>query len=140
MPLVTYHLVEDQLTDYQSEQLLLKGAQLYADVLDSPVERVRGLINTYSAKRALVGGKVLFEGEQGAPYFEFIVLAGRPQEQIKRLMVGFTDLIVEVLGVDRSVIRGRCLRVEPDDWGIAGQFASELRAKEIQARADSEQA
>ncbi len=134
MPLVTYHLVDDQLTDYQSEKLLLKGAQLYAEVLDSPVERVRSLINTYPAKRALVGGRVLFEGEQGAPYFEFIVLAGRPDEQIKRLMSGFTDLLVETLGIDRSLIRGRCIRVSPEDWGIAGQSASELRAKEIEAR------
>lgn len=134
MPLVTYHLVDDQLTDYQSEKLLLKGAQLYAEVLDSPVERVRALINTYPAQRALVGGRVLFEGEQGAPYFEFIVLAGRPDEQIKRLMSGFTDLLVETLGIDRSLIRGRCIRVSPEDWGIAGQSASELRAKEIEAR------
>jgi len=134
MPLVTYHLVEDQLTDYQSEKLLLKGAELYAEVLDSPVERVRALINTYQAKRALVGGRVLFPGEQGAPYFEFIVLEGRPDDQIKRLMTGFTDLLVETLGVDRSVIRGRCVRVSPEDWGIAGKFAAELRAQEIEAR------
>ena len=140
MPLVTYHLVEDQLTDYQSEKLLLKGAELYAEILGSPVERVRALINTYQAKRALVGGRVLFAGEQGAPYFEFIVLEGRPDDQIKRLMTGFTDLLVETLGVERSVIRGRCVRVSPEDWGIAGKFAAELRAQEIEARKAAGQA
>lgn len=139
MPLVTYHLVEDQLTDYQSEKLLLKGAELYAEVLDSPVERVRALINTYQANRALVGGRVLFAGEQGAPYFEFIVLAGRPEEQIQSLMAGFTDLLVDVLGVERSVIRGRCIRVAPEDWGIAGRSAAELRASEIEARKKEQQ-
>lgn len=136
MPLITFNLVEESITDEQCEVLLQKSAALYAQVLSSPIERIRGFIHSYPAKRAFVGGDVLSTGEGAAPYFEFVVLAGRPQSQIQTLTLGFTELLVEVLGVDKSLVRGCCRRVSPDDWGIAGQFASELRAQEIAARAE----
>ena len=74
-------------------------------------------------------------GGAPAPYFTAIVLQGRPVEQRHRLLSGFTDLIVDVLGVERGRVRGRILQVDPDDWAIGGQPASVARQGEIAARA-----
>lgn len=134
MPFITFHLVENSLDDSQCESLLQQAAQLYAEVLEAPVERIRGLIQMYPPARAMVGGKSVSAGSSGAPYFEFIVLAGRSESQIQALIKGFTDLIVEVAGVERALVRGRCVRVDPKDWCIAGQSAAELRAAEIEER------
>lgn len=70
-----------------------------------------------------------------APYFTAIVLAGRPAEQRHRLLAALTDILVEVLGVDRGLVRGRIIQVEPEDWGIGGTPAAAVRRDEITARA-----
>ena len=67
-----------------------------------------------------------------APYFEFSVLDGRPLDQRQRLLGGFTELMVEILEVDRALVRGQCKRVSPEEWSIGGQPASELRAADIE--------
>lgn len=133
MPIVNYHLAADTYSDEQCQQLLEKSSQLYADVLASPVERVRAFIQLYNTKMMAVAGQVVHEAK-AAPYFEFIVLAGRPVEQRERLLIGFTDLIVETLDVERSLIRGCCRLVESEDWCIGGITANKLRAKEIKER------
>jgi phenylpyruvate tautomerase PptA (4-oxalocrotonate tautomerase family) len=63
------------------------------------------------------------------------VLEGRPVEQRHRLLSGFTDILVDVLGVARSRVRGRIIQVHPDDWAIGGVPASGARRDEIAARA-----
>lgn len=63
------------------------------------------------------------------------MLQGRPTEQRHRLLAGFTDLLVDVLGVERRHIRGRIIQVDPDDWAIGGEPASAVRRGEIAARA-----
>jgi len=75
-------------------------------------------------------------GEPGrvAPYFTVIVLEGRPAEQRRRLLGALTDIVVDVLGVDRRDVRGRIIQVAPDDWGIGGVPASAARRDEIAAR------
>ncbi len=70
-----------------------------------------------------------------APFFEFIVLEGRSLDERQQLMSGFTALLVEVLGVAPGLVRGRCIRVHPQDWSIGGTGADQLREKEISARA-----
>ena len=52
-------------------------------------------------------------------------------DQRQRLLVGFTNLLVEILGVDRALVRGQCKRVAPEEWSIGGTPASEQRAAEI---------
>ncbi|SEJ05164.1 hypothetical protein SAMN04244573_01448 [Azotobacter beijerinckii] len=47
----------------------------------------------------------------------------------------FGDLLVEVLGVRREPVCGRCHRVPPEAWSIGGAPASVLRAEEVAARA-----
>jgi phenylpyruvate tautomerase PptA (4-oxalocrotonate tautomerase family) len=52
------------------------------------------------------------------------VLEGRAAEQRRRLLEAFTDLLVDLLGVDRKLVRGRIIQVSPDDWAIGGVPAS----------------
>jgi len=75
------------------------------------------------------------EGGVEAPYFRFVLMEGRPLEQAQRLLAGFTDLLVECLGVDRSHVRGGTWSCSPDRWAIAGVPASLARTAEIEARA-----
>jgi len=51
------------------------------------------------------------------------------------LLGAFTDILVDTLGVDRRVVRGRIIPVSPDDWAIGGVPASSARGAEIAARA-----
>lgn len=134
MPVVTFHLVEGHFSDDQAEELLIRSAELYGKVLEAPMERIRAFITTHSPQHFFVGGKTVSKNDVHAPFFEFIVLDGRSLEQRHELLSGFTDIISEVIGVDKSVIRGFCRRVTPEEWGIGGTPASVLRQAEIEAR------
>jgi phenylpyruvate tautomerase PptA (4-oxalocrotonate tautomerase family) len=137
MPIVNFHLVEGMTSPEQNERLLVGACRLYAEVLDSPVDRIRAFITTHRPDQFAAGGGLVSANGVHAPFFDFIVLEGRTLEQRQRLHVGFTDLLVDVLGVPRKVIRGGCRRVEPEDWSIGGTLASEVRAAEIRARAEA---
>lgn len=135
MPIVNFHLVEGMTSAQQDERLLIGASRLYAEVLQAPMERVRAFITPHPAGRfAAVGGLAANNGLH-APYFDFIVLDGRPDDEIHRLLAGFTDLLVDILGVRRDLVRGSCRRVAPEDWAIGGIPASVLRKDEVEARA-----
>lgn len=138
MPIATFHLVEGQYDDNAVGHLLIDASRLYAQVLDSPMDRVRTFAKLYRQQYCAVAGQLVAAGASAAPFFEFIVLAGRPVEQRHALLQGFTDLLVEHLNVDRKLIRGMAIEVDPDDWAIAGEPASLLRRAEIEARAGTE--
>ncbi|MFA5119664.1 4-oxalocrotonate tautomerase family protein [Zavarzinia sp.] len=133
MPIVHFHLIEGGATPEQERRLLLDASRLYAEVLECPIDRVRAFIQPYAPGRAAVAGEMVSEGAAPAPYFEFLVLEGRPLEQRQRLLTGFTDLLVEILDVERSRIRGHCKRVQPEEWSIGGRPAAELRRQDIAA-------
>ena len=135
MPIVNFHLVEGLTTPAQDERLLIGACQLYAEVLKAPMERVRAFITLHKATHFAVAGGLAAHNGLHAPYFEFIVLDGRPLEDRHRLMRGFTDLLVDTLGVRRDLVRGSCRRVEPQDWAIGGEPASVIRKDEVAARA-----
>lgn len=135
MPIVQFHLVEGHYTDEQHERLLVEASRLFAAVLEAPVDRVRVFIHLYKPGLAAIGGVPASREAQRAPYFEFVVLEGRPLEHRQRLLAGFTDLCVDILGAPRNLVRGSATTVHPDDWAIAGTPASVLRAAEIAARA-----
>lgn len=139
MPVVNFHLTQGCFTESQARELLLASAELYAQVLDAPMERIRAFITPHSANHCLVLGDTVDNNGMHAPYFEFIVFEGRSLEQRHYLLRCFTDLLSRILGVDKSLVRGSCRRVSPEDWGIGGVPASTLRQKEIQERAQSEQ-
>lgn len=136
MPVVNFHLVEGLATPQQVSDLLKSASQFYCEVLNAPVDRVRGFITWHAPEHFLVAGQPVTENGLHAPFFDFIVLEGRPIDERQRLLAGFTDIVVRVLGVDRGLVRGRCTRVHPEDWAIGGRPASELRADEVRARAE----
>lgn len=135
MPILEFHLTEGRHTDEQVTDLLLAAARCYAEVLRSPPDRVRVVAHTHRPQHLVVGGRLLSEGGEPAPWFHFLVLEGRPVEECQALIRSFTDLLVQTLGVERSRVRGGCWAVPPTHWGIGGQPASVLRAQEIAARA-----
>lgn len=135
MPLVNFHVVEQCCTAEQRKALLKAASQLYSEVLASPMERVRAFITLRNAEECAVGGELVSNNQLHAPVFEFLVLEGRSLEERQRLMSGFTQLLVEVLGVDPTLVRGRCIRVPPRDWCIGGTGADSVREQEIAAQA-----
>ena len=134
MPVVNFHLVGLQTTPEQDERLLTEASKLYSEVLRSPIERVRAFITFHPAAQFAVAGDLVSHNGLHAPYFDFIVLEGRPVEDRHRLMAGFTDLLVDILDVRRDLVRGSCRRIEPQDWSIGGVPANVLRAEEIAVR------
>lgn len=138
MPIVTFHLTDGVNSADDMARLLVEASKLYAQVLDSPMERVRAFVDLHPASLVAVAGELVSETPRNAPYFEFLVLEGRPLRQRHDLMRGFTDLLVDVLGAPVELVRGRAIVLDPDDWAIAGMPASVRRASEIAARAGAE--
>lgn len=131
MPILEVHLVDGAHTPAQHSELLTSLSARYAEVLESPLDRIRAYLTLHRPEHWATGG----EPGVPAPYFTAIVLRGRPAEQRARLLGAFTDILVDVLGVDRRVVRGRIIQVDPDDWSIGGVPASAARRAEIAARA-----
>ena len=139
MPIVNFHLLAGQSTAEQDARLLEEASRLYAEVLQAPMERVRAFITPHAAGQFAVAGEPCSVNGLHAPFFEFIVLDGRSLEDRQRLHRDFTELLVDVLGVRRELVRGMCRRVPPEDWSIGGVPASVLRADEVAARARAAQ-
>lgn len=135
MPILEYRLTAGRHSDDQIGELLLASARLYAEVLKSPLDRVRVTATLHQPQHAVVAGRLVSDGAPSAPFFHFLVLEGRPVEECQALIAGFTDLVVSILGVDRSLVRGGCWPIPPQLWGIAGTPASVMRAQEVAARA-----
>lgn len=131
MPIFEVHLVAGRHAPDRLAELLRALSVRYAEVLDSPIERVRGFVTPHDPEHWAAAGEPGVE----APYFTAVVLQGRPVEQRQRLLADFTDVLVEVLDVERALVRGRVVEVHPDDWAIGGVPASAARAGEIAARA-----
>lgn len=134
MPIIHFHLAADVYGEAQLTALMARATELYAGVLRSPVERVRVYIQTYGGGQLMVAGQRVADGAADAPYFHFLVLEGRPLAERHALLTGFTDLLVEILGVERSRVRGGCWPIAPEDWAIGGTPASIARAAEVAAR------
>lgn len=130
MPIMHVHLVAGEHAPSQLSTLLTTLSARYAEVLDAPPDRVRVAVTEHSREHWATGGIVGRE----APYFTALVLADRTAEQRHRLLGAVTDVIVDALGVERSLVRGRIVPVDPDDWGIGGVPASAARRTEIEAR------
>lgn len=137
MPVLEYHLVEGVYTEAQCEQLLIESSGLYAAVLKSPIDRVRVFIHLHKPTMVATGGVLVSTGGSPAPYFHFLVLRGRSVEEKHTLLRGFTDLVVTILGAERSLVRGGCWPIAPEDWAIGGTPASVMRAAEVQARTEA---
>jgi len=135
MPVANFHLIDTPANRAGVKPLLEGACALYAEVLGAPLERIRCFVTFHAPETFLAGGELCSLNGQNAPFFDFIVLDGRPLEHRHRLLAGFTELLVKVLGVERDLVRGCCRRVPPEDWAIGGVPASEKRKDEIEARA-----
>lgn len=138
MPILEYHLAEGRFDDRAVGDLLVESSHFYAEVLKSPIERVRVFVHEHRPHHVAVAGRLASDGAADAPYFHFLVLEGRPLEECQRLLTGFTELVVKHLGCDRALVRGGCWPIPPRYWAIAGTPASLTRAAEIGARASVE--
>lgn len=137
MPVLNIQLVEGDYSAEQHERLLIETSRFYAEVLKSPIERVRVFIQLHKPELVAIAGEPASRNGLRAPYFHFLALEGRPLEERQKLLAGFTDILVEVLGVERSLVRGGCWPIAPENWAIGGTPASVLRAAEVKARADA---
>lgn len=135
MPILNVHLVEGLHTPEQERTLLETMSTVYAQVLESPVERVRAYLTPHRPQHWATGAVTALDRPRSAPYFTAIVLSGRPAEQRVRLLAELTDALVEILGVERGDVRGRIIQADPQDWGIGGVPAATVRGDEIAARA-----
>lgn len=135
MPLAHFHLADKDVSNEQLEIIAREATQIYAEVLDSPIDRIRIFINLHAPNLVAVGGKLISNGGELSPYFDFIVLQGRSLDQRREITERFTALLTNVLGVSKQSIRGRCCEVLPENWSIGGVLAAELRKAEIEARA-----
>lgn len=135
MPVVEYRIVAGQHEATAVGQLLEASCTLFAAVLECPFDRVRAFAHEVQPSHACFGGTLVSQGAAEAPFFTFALLEGRTEEQKLRLLEGFTDLLVEHLGADRSLVRGAVWMVPPTDWAIAGVPAAVARQAEVQARA-----
>ena len=133
MPIVEVHLVEGLHTPAQHAELLRTISVRYAELLDAPLDRVRAYLTLHRPEHWATAGEP--GCRRSAPYFTALVLEGRAAEQRRRLLEAFTDLLVDLLGVDRKLVRGRIIQVSPDDWAIGGVPAGVARRSEIAARA-----
>lgn len=129
------HIYLTTVTAEQERRLLEEASVRYAEALASPLDRVRIFVHRMPPDAVAVGGRVVADGAPPAPFFTALVLRGLPLEHRHRLLAVFTDLLEEILGADRSLIRGLVTEVDPDGCGIAGRPASAVRAAEIAARA-----
>jgi phenylpyruvate tautomerase PptA (4-oxalocrotonate tautomerase family) len=132
MPVAHFHLVEGSFTADQGRRLLTEASRCYAQVLESPIERVRAFIVRYGPMDVATSGAFY---ASSAPYFTAVVLAGRHVAQRHELAARLTDVVVDVLEVDRRGVRGRIVEVLPENWFIAGVPAAAARSEEISARA-----
>jgi phenylpyruvate tautomerase PptA (4-oxalocrotonate tautomerase family) len=132
VPIAQIHLTA--CTPAQRRRLLLEGSERYAAVLEAPLTRIRLFVQQYPAEAVAVAGRVVADSGQHAPFFHALIFRGRPVSVRHRLIAELTDLIVDVLEVDRILVRGLVTEVDPDGWGIGGVPASIVRRDEIAAR------
>jgi phenylpyruvate tautomerase PptA (4-oxalocrotonate tautomerase family) len=131
MPIVEVHLAEGLHTPAQHAQLLRSISVRYAEVLDVPLERVRAYLTLHRPEHWATAGEP--GSTRSAPYFTALVLEGEPAGARRRLVEAITDLLVDLLGVDRKLVRGRIIPVHPQDWAIGGIPAGDVRRSGIGA-------
>ena len=134
MPILNVQLDTSRYAPEALNAFMQQATDTFAETLGCPKERIRVYLRDTPAHLMCVGGAVAEDEAVDAPFFEFFLLQGRPPEHRDRLLVAFTQLLVDCLGIEKSVIRGYCCHVPPEDWTIAGVPAGNKRSDEIAAR------
>ena len=120
--------------------LLRRTAELFAEITESPVDRIRTQVHELPADSFAVGGMPIAESGVQAPFVTLDLLEGRPLEQHAALVARMSALVAELVGVPLDRVRLRINEVKTTDWGIGGVQASELRRTEIESRQVAETA
>jgi phenylpyruvate tautomerase PptA (4-oxalocrotonate tautomerase family) len=134
MPITVINLQCDRYEDDAIERFVNAVCALKADVLESPIDRIRVIVNDCPAKYISIGGVLASKSGAAAPFYESFLLEGRPMSQQQAVLAGIAELLAEHLGEDKAHIRGVIHMVAPERWGIAGKPAAGVRADEIEAR------
>lgn len=134
MPVVHFYLCDEFVSQERCTTLLETASAEYARILESPLDRVRAFIHLHKPWQMAVGGTPPCDSSNSAPFFEAIVLQGRPASQRETLIAKFSEMLAEILQVPQAIVRGRVIQVAPEDWCIAGRTAAEIRKDEIARR------
>jgi 4-oxalocrotonate tautomerase family enzyme len=118
--------------------LLRRTAELFAEITESPVDRIRTQVHELQADSFAVGGLAIADSGVQAPFITLDLLEGRPLEQHAELVDRMSALVAELVGVPIERVRLRINEVKAIDWGIGGVPASELRRAEIESRQRAE--
>jgi phenylpyruvate tautomerase PptA (4-oxalocrotonate tautomerase family) len=132
MPILEVHLVEGAHTPAQHAELLTAISTRYAELIEVPRDRVRAHLTLHRPELWATGG--IPASGLSAPYFTAVVFADRPSGLRRRLLGALTDLLVDVLGVDRRLVHGRIIPVEPEDWAVGGLPVAGSGPRQLSAR------
>jgi phenylpyruvate tautomerase PptA (4-oxalocrotonate tautomerase family) len=121
--------------------LLREVSRTYAEVLDSPIDRVQVWITEVDPELAAIGGvpadELLATGDRAdieIPLARLVMMENRPLEQVERALVELTEVISRVLGADPERVRVEAQSIAAERWGIGGMTASVKRRAELAAR------
>ena len=127
--------VADGVSPSVRHRLLRETAELFAEITESPLDRVRSQVHELPAGDFAVGGVTIAESGMQAPFISVDLLQGRPIEQHTAIIERMSALVAKIMDVPIERTRLRINEVAPHDWGIGGVPAAELRRREIEARA-----
>jgi 4-oxalocrotonate tautomerase family enzyme len=133
MPYLRIELAEGVSPETRRE-LLRRTAERFAEITESPIERVRTLVVELPRDAFAVGGVPIEDSGLQAPFVTIDVLAGRPPEQHRALIEQISPLVADIVGCPLDRVRTVVVEVPPDLWGIAGVPAAAARRAEIDAR------
>ncbi len=133
MPFLRVDLAGPISADLKRE-VLRRTAELFAEITESPIERIRTQVHELPADSFAVGGVSISESGEQAPFITLDLLQGRPIEQHTALIERVSALVAELLGVPIQRTRLRINEVPPENWGIGGVPAANTRVDEIEAR------
>jgi phenylpyruvate tautomerase PptA (4-oxalocrotonate tautomerase family) len=117
-------------------RLLVETAQLFADLIESDIARVRTVVHEIPADAFAVGGVPCSESGVQAPYITLDLFEGRPDAQHRALCEQIPRSVAGILGCPLEGVRLRVNEVFPGGWSIGGVQASLKRQAEIDARAE----
>ena len=133
MPFLRVDLAGPVQPELKSE-LLRRTAALFAEITESPIDRIRTQVHELPADSFAVGGIPVAESHVQAPFITLDLLEGRPIDQHTALIERMSALVADLVGVELDRVRLRINVVPTTSWGIAGVPASELRKVEIEGR------
>lgn len=116
-------------------RLLVETAGLFAEIIESDIDRVRTQVHELPGDDFAVGGVPISESGVQAPFITLDLFRGRPAAQHRALCERIPPLVADIVGCPVDRTRLRINEVFPEGWAVGGVQASELRRAEIERRA-----